>query len=62
MTDQPGHPTEERLPAPRPSSAPVPADRFSAPPSAHRNDLTPSARPGSCASRQMRAGSGSWRW
>jgi mono/diheme cytochrome c family protein/plastocyanin len=41
MTDQPGHPTEERLPAPRPSSAPVPADRFSAPPSAHRNDLTP---------------------
>jgi mono/diheme cytochrome c family protein/plastocyanin len=41
MTDQPGRPPEERLPAPRPSSAPVPADRFSAPPSAHRNDLTP---------------------
>ena len=41
MTDQPGRPPEERLPAPRPTSAPVPADRFSAPPSAHRNDLTP---------------------
>ncbi len=41
MTDQPGRPPEERLPAPRPSSAPVPADRFSAPPAAHRNDLTP---------------------
>ncbi len=41
MTDQPGPPSEERLPAPRPSSAPEPADRFTAPPSAHRNDLTP---------------------
>jgi mono/diheme cytochrome c family protein/plastocyanin len=41
MTDQPGRPPEERLPAPRPSSAPAPASRFSAPPSAHRNDLTP---------------------
>jgi mono/diheme cytochrome c family protein/plastocyanin len=42
MTDQPGRPPEERLPAPVPSSAPVPAaDRFSAPPSAHRRDLTP---------------------
>jgi len=41
MTDQTGRPPEERLPAPRPSSAPVPAERFSAPPSAHRNDLTP---------------------
>jgi mono/diheme cytochrome c family protein/plastocyanin len=41
MTDQPGRPPEERLPAPRPSSAPVPAERFTAPPSAHRNDLTP---------------------
>jgi mono/diheme cytochrome c family protein/plastocyanin len=43
MTDQPG-PTDdaqERLPAPRPASAPVPAERFSAPASAHRNDLTP---------------------
>ena len=41
MTDQTGRPPEERQPAPRPSSAPVPAERFSAPPSAHRNDLTP---------------------
>ena len=41
MTDQTGRPPEERLTAPRPSSAPAPAERFSAPPSAHRNDLTP---------------------
>jgi mono/diheme cytochrome c family protein/plastocyanin len=41
MTEQPGTPPEERLPAPRPASAPVPADRFTAPASAHRNDLTP---------------------
>ena len=43
MTDQPGRPddAEERLPATRPSSAPVPSARFSAPASAHRNDLTP---------------------
>src|SRR5450759_904131 len=41
MTNQTGRPPEERQPAPRPSSAPVPAERFSAPPSAHRNDLTP---------------------
>ena len=41
MTDQPGRPPEERLPAPRPSSAAVPAERFSAPQSAHRNDLSP---------------------
>jgi mono/diheme cytochrome c family protein/plastocyanin len=41
MTDQPGRPPEERLPAPRPQSAPEPASRFSAPPSAHRQDLTP---------------------
>jgi len=41
MTDQPGRQHEERLPAPRPSSAPAPASRFSAPPSAHRNDLSP---------------------
>jgi mono/diheme cytochrome c family protein/plastocyanin len=43
MTDQPGprDDAQERLPAPRPASAPVPAERFSAPPSAHRNDLTP---------------------
>jgi mono/diheme cytochrome c family protein/plastocyanin len=41
MTDQPGRPPEERLPAPVPTSAPAPAERFSAPPSARRNDLTP---------------------
>jgi len=41
MTDQPGRPPEERLPAPRPDGTPAPADRFSAPASAHRNDLTP---------------------
>ncbi|MHB8958559.1 MAG: c-type cytochrome [Candidatus Limnocylindrales bacterium] len=41
MTEQPGRQHEERLPAPRPSSAPPTASRFSAPPSAHRNDLTP---------------------
>ncbi len=41
MTDQPGRQNEERLPAPRPSSATAPASRFSAPPSAHRNDLSP---------------------
>jgi mono/diheme cytochrome c family protein/plastocyanin len=41
MTDQPGRQHEERLPAPRPSSAPAPASRFSAPPSAHRHDLSP---------------------
>src|SRR6187431_1860267 len=41
MTDQPGRPPEERLPAPVPTSAPVTASRFSAPPSARRNDLTP---------------------
>ena len=46
MTDQPGRQHEERLPAPRPSSAPVPASRFSAPPSAHRNDLTPARAAG----------------
>ena len=41
MTDQNGRPSEERLPAPRPSSAAAPAERLSAPPSAHRTDLTP---------------------
>jgi len=41
MTDQPGRPPEERLPAPVPSSAPATTERFSAPASAHRNDLTP---------------------
>ena len=43
MTDEPGRPDDpgERLPATRPSSAPVPSARFSAPASARRNDLTP---------------------
>jgi plastocyanin/mono/diheme cytochrome c family protein len=41
MTDQPGREPEQRLPARRPPSEPAPAERFSAPPSAHRNDLTP---------------------
>ena len=41
MTDQPGRPPEERLPAPRPSSVPAVAERFSAAASAHRSDLTP---------------------
>src|SRR5512140_568363 len=41
MTDQPGRQHEERLPAPRPSSAPAPASRFTAPPSAHKHDLSP---------------------
>ncbi len=43
MTDQPGRPPEERLPARAAAAAstPVPAERFSAPPSTQRNDLTP---------------------
>jgi mono/diheme cytochrome c family protein/plastocyanin len=41
MTDQPGRPPEERLPAPRPPATPAPADRLSAAPSAHRLGLTP---------------------
>ncbi len=41
MTDQPGSPPEERLPARRPPAEPAPAERFSAPPSAHAFSLTP---------------------
>jgi plastocyanin/mono/diheme cytochrome c family protein len=41
MTDQPGRPPEERLPAPRPPAEPARADRFSAPPATHRSELTP---------------------
>jgi plastocyanin/mono/diheme cytochrome c family protein len=41
MTDQPGSQPEERLPVPRPPVEPVPADRFSAPPSAHAFSLSP---------------------
>ena len=41
MSDQPGATPNERLPAPRPAPDLVPADRFSAPPSAHAFGLTP---------------------
>jgi len=41
MTDQPGHEPEQRLPARREPSQATPAERFSAPPSAHARDLTP---------------------
>jgi len=41
MTDQPGRTPDERLPARRPTSEPVPADRFSAPRQMHVNELTP---------------------
>jgi mono/diheme cytochrome c family protein/plastocyanin len=41
MTDQPGHEPEQRLPAVRPPSEAAPAERFSAPASAHARDLTP---------------------
>jgi mono/diheme cytochrome c family protein/plastocyanin len=41
MSDQPGRTPDERLPARRPTSEPVPADRFSAPRQMHVNELTP---------------------
>ncbi len=41
MTDQPGREPEQRLPARRPPSEVAPADRFSAPESAHPPALTP---------------------
>ncbi|MES2209625.1 MAG: c-type cytochrome [Chloroflexota bacterium] len=41
MTDQPGHEPEQRLPARREPSEATPAERFSAPPSAHARDLSP---------------------
>jgi mono/diheme cytochrome c family protein/plastocyanin len=41
MTDQPGREPEQRLPARRPPSEAAPAERFSAPPSAHARDLSP---------------------
>jgi mono/diheme cytochrome c family protein/plastocyanin len=41
MTDEPGREPEQRLPARRPPSEAAPAERFSAPPSAHRADLSP---------------------
>ena len=41
MTDQPGGEPEQRLPVPRPPVTPAPAERFTAPPSAHALALTP---------------------
>ncbi len=41
MTDQPGPEPEQRLPVPRPPAQPAPAERFCAPPAAHRFELTP---------------------
>ncbi|MEO8208747.1 MAG: cupredoxin domain-containing protein [Chloroflexota bacterium] len=41
MTDEPGHEPEQRLPARREPSETAPAERFSAPPSAHARDLSP---------------------
>src|SRR5688500_12207061 len=40
MTDEPGREPEQRLPARRPPSGAVPAERFSAPPSAHPPGLS----------------------
>src|SRR5687767_10956437 len=40
MTDQPGREPEQRLPARRPPSEAVPAERFSAPASAHPRALS----------------------
>ncbi len=41
MTDEPGRDPEQRLPATRPPSEPVPAERFSAPPASHKFELSP---------------------
>jgi mono/diheme cytochrome c family protein/plastocyanin len=41
MTDQSGRDPEERLPARRPPSEPVPAERFSAPPAIRKFELSP---------------------
>ena len=41
MTDQSGREPEQRLPARREPSTPAPADRFTAPPSAHPTELSP---------------------
>jgi mono/diheme cytochrome c family protein/plastocyanin len=41
MKDQPGRDPEQRLPATRPPSEPVPAERFSAPPALHKFELSP---------------------
>ena len=41
MTDESGRAPEQRLPARRPPSEAAPAERFTAPPSAHARDLSP---------------------
>src|SRR5207249_1678017 len=41
MTDESGGGPEQRLPVPRPEAVSAPAERFSAPPSAHAFELTP---------------------
>src|SRR5690606_27444185 len=41
MTDHSGREPDQRLPARRPPSEPAPAERFSAPPSQHKFQLTP---------------------
>src|SRR5438874_2755790 len=41
MTDESGGGPEQRRPVPRPEAVPAPAERFSAPPSAHAFELTP---------------------
>ena len=41
MTDEPGREPEQRLPARRPPSEAAPVERFSAPPTAHKFELTP---------------------
>jgi mono/diheme cytochrome c family protein/plastocyanin len=41
MTDTPGREPEQRLPARREPSEPAPVERFTAPPSAHRFELSP---------------------
>ena len=46
MTDQPGREPEQRLPARRPPSEPAPVDRFSAPPTAHKFELSPARAAG----------------
>jgi mono/diheme cytochrome c family protein/plastocyanin len=46
MTDQPGREPEQRLPARRPPSEPAPVERFSAPPAAHKFELSPARAAG----------------
>jgi mono/diheme cytochrome c family protein/plastocyanin len=46
MTDQPGREPEQRLPARRRPSEPAPVGRFSAPPAAHKFELSPARAAG----------------